>query len=90
MKNDKPDIKNRDNRTDEEWEGSGEDNTRNLREESVWFRRRMNRLFRERCGIMKIPHPEVDTVYERVRSRIVRFFMVVADRIKKLFFAENK
>lgn len=87
MKNDKPNINNTEDRTDEEWERLEEEvNKSNLREKSVWFRRRMNRLFRERCGIKEIPHPEVDTVYERVRSRIVRFFMVVADRIKKLIF----
>lgn len=52
---------------------------------SVWFRRRMNRVFRERGGIKNIPHPEVDTAYERIRSWIVRFFLVAGGRIKKLF-----
>jgi len=35
------------------------------------FKIKMNRLFREVAGIEKIPHPEVDTVFERIRSKIV-------------------
>ena len=39
------------------------------------FKRKMNRVFREQFGAKDdIPHPEVDNVYERIRSRIVRFF----------------
>ena len=54
-----------------------------MEELSVWFRRRMNRVFREQGGIKDIPHPEVDTVYERIRSRIVRIVLVAIDRMKK-------
>ena len=32
---------------------------------------RMNRLFRERIGSSFLPFPEVDNLYERVRSRVV-------------------
>ena len=38
---------------------------------STRFKRRMNRLFREEAGMKRIPHPEVDTVWERLRSRCV-------------------
>ena len=31
-------------------------------------KRRMNRIFREIAGIKKIPYPEVDNLFERVRS----------------------
>ncbi len=34
------------------------------------FKRRMNRMWRKRFGFEHILHPEVDNVYERVRSRI--------------------
>ena len=54
-----------------------------MEELSVWFRRRMNRVFREQGGIKDIPHPEVDTFYERIRSRIVRIVLVAIDRMKK-------
>ena len=54
-----------------------------MEEMSVWVRRRINRVFREQAGIKDIPHPEVDTVYERIRSHIVRIVLVVIDRIKK-------
>ena len=54
-------------------------------EQSVWFCRRMNRIFREQAGVREIPHPEVDTAYERIRSRIVRFFVLFGDVIKKRF-----
>lgn len=39
---------------------------------SVRGKRKINRLFREIIGSSKIPHPEVDNPYERVRSKIVR------------------
>jgi len=38
---------------------------------TVTHRRNMNRLFREKVGSKKIPHPEVDTPYERIRSWFV-------------------
>lgn len=34
------------------------------------FKRKMNRLFREEAGIENIPHPEVDNIWECMRSRI--------------------
>lgn len=49
------------------------------------FKIQMNRLFREQCGIKNIPHPEIDTAYERFRSYIVRKWLVV-----KEFFGTNK
>lgn len=49
------------------------------------FKIRMNRIFREQAGIKKIPHPEVDNLYERVRSSIIRAFLLVIHHIKKKF-----
>ena len=49
------------------------------------FKIRMNRIFREQAGIKKIPHPEVDNLYERVRSNIIRAFLLVIHNIKKKF-----
>lgn len=49
------------------------------------FKIRMNRIFREQAGIKKIPHPEVDNLYERVRSSIIRAFLLVIHRVKKKF-----
>ena len=43
-----------------------------LDEPSVRFKRGMNRIFREIGGVSKIPHPEVDNRYERVKSKIMR------------------
>ena len=31
----------------------------------------MNRLFREEAGVWQVPYPEVDTVWERLRSGFV-------------------
>lgn len=51
---------------------------------SLRFKRKMNRVFREQAGAKNsIPHPEADTLYERIRSRIVRFFLTAAHRLKK-------
>ena len=58
-------------------------------EESIWFRRRMNRVFRERGGVKDVPHPEVDTAYERLRSRFVRLVLAVGNKIKSLFKGKN-
>ena len=46
---------------------------------------RMNRLFRERVGGSFIPFPEVDTIYERVRSHFIIKFKIneISDRRKK-------
>ena len=46
------------------------------------FKIRMNRVFREQAGIKKIPHPEVDNLYERVRSGIIRTYLLMAHRLK--------
>jgi len=45
-------------------------------EYSDQFKKCMNRMFRERIGIKKIPHPEVDNLYERMRSGFIRFWRV--------------
>ena len=34
-------------------------------------KKRMNRLFRERVGGVFLPFPEVDNLYERVRSKLI-------------------
>ena len=34
------------------------------------FKRKMNRFFREEVGTENIPHPEVDNLWERLRSKI--------------------
>ena len=47
------------------------------------FKKKMNRLFRELCGIRKIPYPEVDNLYERARSAIVRAYLIAENRCKK-------
>lgn len=39
---------------------------------SVRGRRKINRIFREFFGGSRIPHPEVDNCYERIRSKFVR------------------
>ena len=36
------------------------------------FKVRMNRMFREQAGITRVPYPEVDTWFERVRSALMR------------------
>lgn len=46
------------------------------------LKKRMNRLFREKAGISNIPHPEVDNIYERVRSKIVRLLLVIMNHMK--------
>ena len=49
---------------------------------SVRARKRLNRLFREMVGSSKIPHPEVDNLYERVRSYFVRRIRVLKFNLK--------
>jgi len=46
---------------------------------------RMNRIFRERVGGSYIPYPEVDCLFERARSRIVKIFKIneLIDRRKE-------
>ena len=45
---------------------------------------RMNRLFRERVGGSFLPFPEVDTVYERMRSKLMVMLKTIA------FFGHRK
>lgn len=47
------------------------------------FKIRMNQVFREQAGIKKIPHPEVDNLYERIRSGIIRVYLLAAHRLQK-------
>lgn len=49
---------------------------------SVRARKRLNRLFRETVGSSKIPHPEVDNIYERIRSFFVRKNKVLIFKLK--------
>lgn len=47
-------------------------------------KKKMNRLFRERIGIKdRIPYPEVDSRYEKIRSSIVRGVLIIEDRLQK-------
>lgn len=51
---------------------------------SVKLKKRINRIFRERVGAKnRIPHPEVDNAYERLRSGIVRAFVVAMRCLKR-------
>ena len=54
-----------------------------MEEFSDRFKIRMNRIFREQAGIKNIPHPEVDNLYERLRSGIIRTCLLVAHHLKK-------
>lgn len=54
-----------------------------MEEFSDRFKLKMNRVFREQAGIKNIPHPEVDNLYERIRSSIIRVFLLSIHRIKK-------
>ena len=49
---------------------------------SVRARKRLNRLFREIVGSSKIPHPEIDNIYERIRSFFVRKIKVLVFKLK--------
>ena len=46
-------------------------------------KRKMNRLFRERVGSKQIPHPEVDTAFERIRSTAIRAALRIRNSIRK-------
>ena len=54
-----------------------------MEEFSDKFKLKMNRVFREQAGIKNISHPEVDNLYERIRSSLVRAVLLVAHRIRK-------
>lgn len=43
---------------------------------SVRHKRKINRLFREEIGSKSARYPEVDNWFERVRSKIVRYWLV--------------
>ena len=49
------------------------------------YKIRMNRLFRERVGGAFLPFPEEDTLYERIRSKLVIKLKIneISDRRKK-------
>ncbi len=53
------------------------------------YKKRINRLFREKVGTKRAMYPEVDTRYERVRSRVVRAILVTKDKLKKAFKRGN-
>ena len=40
------------------------------------FKVRMNRIFREQAGIKRVPYPEVDTWFERVKSSFNRRILI--------------
>ena len=40
------------------------------------FKVRMNRMFREQAGIKRVPYPEVDTWFERVKSSFNRRILI--------------
>ena len=40
------------------------------------FQVRMNRIFREQAGIKRVPYPEVDTRFERIRSAFRRRILI--------------
>ena len=46
---------------------------------------RMNRVFRERVGGTFLPFPEVDNIYDRVRSKLVIKLKIneISDRLKE-------
>lgn len=47
------------------------------------FKKRINRLFREEVGSKKAMYPEVDNVYEKIRSRVVRAKLVTVNKLQK-------
>ena len=51
------------------------DEFKSISTENITFSRRhkirMNRIFRERFGSSNLPYPEVDNLFERIRSKIV-------------------
>ena len=54
-----------------------------MEEFSDKFKIKMNRVFREQAGIKNIPHPEVDNLYEEMRSGVVRTVLLIMHHIKK-------
>ena len=56
--------------------------TTDVHEPSKRFKLKMNRLFREQVGGNYIPHPEVDSWFERTRSRAVVRWNALLDKKK--------
>lgn len=54
-----------------------------MKELSNRIKKKMNRLFREQAGIENIPHPEVDNPFERIRSKIIRKYLLAIYHIKR-------
>jgi len=46
---------------------------------SLRHKKRMNRLFRTRCGSSYIPYPEVDTVFTRLIDRVIAVFVFLKE-----------
>lgn len=52
----------------------------NIEEELIFsnrFKKKMNRVFREEVGVSYAYYPEVDNIYEHIRSRIIRKYKVM-------------
>ena len=47
------------------------------------FKKRINRLFREEVGSKRAMYPEVDNVYEMMRSRVIRVKLVTENKLQK-------
>lgn len=47
------------------------------------FKKRINRLFREQVGSKRAMYPEVDNVYEKMRSRVIRAKLVTVNKLQK-------
>lgn len=53
------------------------------------FKKRMNRLFREKVGTKRAMYPEVDNCFERTRSHIVRAKLVAVGKVKRVMKIGN-
>ena len=47
------------------------------------FKKRINRLFREQVGSKRAMYPEVDNVYEKMLSRVIRAKLVTENTLQK-------
>lgn len=47
------------------------------------FKKRINRLFREKVGSKRAMYPEVDNAYEKIRSKVIRTKLVTVNKLKK-------
>ena len=50
---------------------------------SLRHKKRMNRMFRTRCGGSYIPYPEVDTAFARLCDGVITPFISISDDIKR-------